>query len=119
MIEKILLDEKKFLLQEFKKYKIRPKVILTPIEPREDQIKTILEETKNSKAIIYFCLDAHLYPSNKALLEQLQNFNKELSVILLRDPYDAEYIQEGVLCITDFGWRACQIRACIQKLCCG
>ena len=28
----------------------------------------------------------------------------------------AEFIQPGASCVTDYGWRACQIQACIQKL---
>ncbi len=40
---------------------------------------------------------------------------KELVVDLLRDPYDAAYIKAGVACLTDFGWRACQIKAAIEK----
>jgi hypothetical protein len=38
-------------------------------------------------------------------------------VDLLRDPYDADFIKEGVACLTDFGWRTCQIRAAIERMC--
>ena len=41
----------------------------------------------------------------------------ELVVDLLRDPYDADYIKAGVACLTDFGWRACQLKAAIEKIC--
>ena len=27
------------------------------------------------------------------------------------------YIKEGVACLTDFGWRACQLKAAIEKIC--
>jgi hypothetical protein len=69
--------------------------------------------------ILYFCYDAHLYPSNKQLLDIVQNKGKEAVIVLLRDPYDAEYVKDGTLCLTDFGWRACQIRAVIERLCRG
>jgi hypothetical protein len=38
-------------------------------------------------------------------------------VDLLRDPYDTAFIQSGVACLTDFGWRVCQIKAAIAKIC--
>ncbi|MGA9754269.1 MAG: hypothetical protein WBV23_03920, partial [Desulfobaccales bacterium] len=72
---------------------------------------------QNSDLTIFFCFDAHLYPSNKKLLDSIQDSAKELVVDLLRDPYDADFIEADVACLTDFGWRACQIKAAIAKLC--
>ena len=48
---------------------------------------------------------------------RVQEAAARLAVVLLRDPYDAEYIITGAACVTDFGWRACQIRAAIEKIC--
>jgi len=36
--------------------------------------------------------------------------------VLLRDPYDAALLAPGVLGITAFGWRACQIEAVVARL---
>ena len=47
----------------------------------------------------------------------IQAAARELVVDLLRDPYDAALIQDGVACLTDFGWRACQIKASLEKMC--
>ena len=44
---------------------------------------------------------------------------QKLVVDLLRDPYDAAAMKAGVACLTDFGWRACQIKAAIEKICSG
>ena len=66
---------------------------------------------------ILFCYDAHLYPSNRNLLEAVQAAAAELVVDLLRDPYDAAWLKAGVAGLTDFGWRACQIKAAIDKIC--
>ena len=68
---------------------------------------------------ILFLFDAHLYPSNKSLLDAVQNAAKKLVVVLLRDPYDLEYLKEGTAGVTAFGWRACQIRAAIEIFCRG
>ena len=117
MIEKEVLQEEEFLRQEFKKFGISPAMQVVSIEPTEDEIQKAVNLARNSELTILFCYDAHLYPTNKKLLDALQDAAAELVVDLLRDPYDVDFIQEGVACLTDFGWRACQIKAAIEEIC--
>ncbi|MGB8991048.1 MAG: beta-N-acetylhexosaminidase [Desulfobaccales bacterium] len=117
MIEKEVLQEEEFVREEFRKFGINPEIHLVSIEPAEEEIQQAVNLSKNSDLTILFCFDAHLYPSNKNLLDAIQDAAQELVVDLLRDPYDADYIKEGVACLTDFGWRACQIKAAIEKMC--
>ncbi len=117
MIEKEVLPEKEFLRQEFQKFGLHPEVQIVSIEPAEEEIQQAVHLAKNSDLTILFCFDAHLYPANKRLLDALQDAAPELVVDLLRDPYDADYIREEVACLTDFGWRACQLKAAIGKIC--
>jgi beta-N-acetylhexosaminidase len=111
------LQEKEFVRNEFKKFGTNPNIQIVSIQPTDEEIQQAVNLAKNSDLTILFCFDAHLYPSNKKLLDSLQDCAKELVVDLLRDPYDADYIKEGVACLTDFGWRACQIKAAIEKIC--
>ena len=117
MIEKEVLPEKEFVRQEFQKFGLNPEIQIVSIEPAEEEIQQAVNLAKNSDLTILFCFDAHLYPANKKLLEALQAAAQELVVDLLRDPYDADYLKAGVACLTDFGWRACQIKAAIEKIC--
>lgn len=117
MIEKEVLQEKEFVLAEFGKYGLHPEVCIIAIEPSEEDIKKAVGLAQGSDLTVLFCFDAHLYPSNLRLLEALQETAGRLVVDLLRDPYDAEYLREEVAGLTDFGWRACQIRAAIEKMC--
>ena len=117
MIEKEVLPEKEFVRNEFKKFALNPGIQIVSIEPGEEEIQQAVNLARNSDLTILFCFDAHLYPANKKLLEAIQAAAKELVVDLLRDPYDAEYIKAGAACLTDFGWRACQIKAAIEKIC--
>jgi len=119
MVEKEILPEKEFVLKEFNKFGLNPNVQIVGIEPVEEEIEQAVKLSERSDRTILFCYDAHLYPSNKKLLNSLQDSAKELVVDLLRDPYDAEYMKKGVACLTDFGWRACQIKAAIEKICSG
>ena len=104
---------------EFKKFGFNPEIHLVSIEPADEEIQQAVNLARNSAVTILFCYDAHLYPANKKLLDSIQNAAQELVVDLLRDPYDAAFIQAGVACLTDFGWRACQIKAAIEKICAG
>ena len=117
MIEREVLPEKDFVRNEFKKFGLDPEIQIVSIEPADEEIQQAVNLSKNSDLTILFCFDAHLYPSNKKLLDSIQDEAKELVVDLLRDPYDADYIKAGVACLTDFGWRACQIKAAIEKIC--
>jgi beta-N-acetylhexosaminidase len=117
MIEREVLPEPEFVRKEFKKFGINPDIQIVSIEPAAEEIQQAVNLAQNSDLTIFFCFDAHLYPSNRQLLEALQDAGKELVVDLLRDPYDADYIKAGVACLTDFGWRTCQIKAAIEKIC--
>jgi beta-N-acetylhexosaminidase len=117
MIEREVLPEKEFVRNEFKKFGLNPDIHLVCIEPTDAEIQAAVNLAKRSDLTILFCYDAHLYPSNKNLLDSIQAAAKELVVDLLRDPYDAAFLQEGVAGLTDFGWRACQIKASLEKMC--
>jgi beta-N-acetylhexosaminidase len=117
MVEKEVLQEKEFVRNEFKKFGLDPAIQIVSIQPADEEIRQAVNLSQNSDLTILFCFDAHLYPSNKKLLDSIQASANELVVDLLRDPYDADYIREGVACLTDFGWRTCQIKAAIEKIC--
>ncbi len=117
MIETEVLPEPEFVRKEFEKFGLNPDIQIVSIEPSAAEIQQALNLAQNSDLTIFFCFDAHLYPSNRKLLEGLQDAAPELVVDLLRDPYDADYIKAGVTCLTDFGWRTCQIKAAIEKIC--
>jgi hypothetical protein len=65
---------------------------------------------------VLFLYDAHLYKSNRALLDALQAAAPALAVILMRDPYDAALLGPGVLGLTAYGWRRCQLEAVLAFL---
>jgi beta-N-acetylhexosaminidase len=117
MIEREVLPEPEFVRQEFKKFGLNFEIQIVSIEPAAEEIQQAVNLAKNADLTILFCFDAHLYPANKKLLDSIQDAAPALVVDLLRDPSDAAFIKAGVACLTDFGWRACQIKAAIEKIC--
>jgi beta-N-acetylhexosaminidase len=117
MIEKEVLAEEEFIRREFMKFDRLVDIQLVGIEPTDGEIQQAVELAGNSDLTVFFCYDAHLYPTNEHLLDAVQEAARKLVVDLLRDPYDAAYVKADAACLTDFGWRACQLRAAIAKIC--
>ena len=86
------------------------------MEPGEAEITRASAAAQGADATILFLYDAHLYPSNRALLDALQKSAPALGVILMRDPWDAEYLAPGVVGVTAYGWRRCQLDAALARL---
>ena len=57
-----------------------------------------------------------MIPSNKRLLEAVQASARRLAIILLRDVYDVEFVKSGILCVTGYGVRICEIDAALKKV---
>ena len=53
---------------------------------------------------------------NRQLLDSLQSGARALAVVLMRDPYDAEYLRGGTAAVTAYGWRKCQLDAALTRL---
>ncbi len=119
MIEREVLAEKEFVRQQFGAFGFKPQIRLVSIRPKDGEIQPAVELSKKSDTTIFFCYDAHLYPTDKELLDALLEAAGRLVVVLLRDPYDVDFIQEDVAVLTACGWRACQLKAVIAKMCAG
>ena len=95
---------------------VAPEVLVVGVEPTEAEIAAAAEKARGADATVLFLYDAHLYKSNRALLEALQAAAPALAVVLMRDPYDAALLAPGVLGLTAYGWRRCQLEAVLAQL---
>jgi beta-N-acetylhexosaminidase len=115
-IEPAVRDETGFLRDTFAPVGISPEAVVVGMEPSAEEIERAAATAGSADATVLFLYDAHLYASNRALLDAVQKRARARAVGLLRDPYDAVLLAPGVLGITAFGWRACQIEAVIARL---
>jgi beta-N-acetylhexosaminidase len=115
-IEDAVLDEPRFVSEALAAYGIEPRVEVVGVEPGEGEITRVASAARHADATILFLYDAHLYRSNRALLDALQKAAPALGVVLMRDPWDAEYLAHGVSGITAYGWRRCQLDAALARL---
>ena len=87
------------------------------VEPTEAEVARGRRRRRAGRtSTLLFLYDAHLYPSNRALLDALQREAPALAVVLMRDPYDAALLAPGVLGLTAYGWRRCQLEAVLAHL---
>jgi beta-N-acetylhexosaminidase len=115
-IEPAVQDEAGWLRGTFAPVGITPGISVVGMEPTAEEIEAAAAQAAASDATVLFLFDAHLYASNRALLDAVQARARELAVVLLRDPYDAALLKPGVLGLTAFGFRTCQLEAVIARL---
>ncbi len=115
-IEPAVADERGWVAGAFGAAGIAPETVVVGIEPTEAEIAEAAARAAAADAAVLFLFDAHLYASNRALLEALQARARRLAVVLLRDPYDAALLAGGVRGLTAYGFRACQLDAVVARL---
>lgn len=117
MIEPECLDERNFIRNAFKRHGVNPdRIEIVGLDPSDDEIRKACESAGAGTLTLYFCYDAHLFPRGRKLLEEIQTVTKPCVVILLRDPYDEEFVKPEAACVTAFGFRAAQIQAAVDVL---
>jgi len=67
------------------------------MDPSPEEIAAAATAAAQVDQTLLFIFDAHIFPSNKQLLDAVQSSARRLVVILLRDVYDVEFIKDGVL----------------------
>jgi beta-N-acetylhexosaminidase len=115
-IEPEVADEKGYLQRAFAPSGIEPEVVLVGMEPGPEDIAEAAARAARADAAILFLYDAHLFRTHRMLLEAVQAQAQALAVVLLRNPYDAALLRPGVLGVTAWGFRRCQLDAVIARL---
>lgn len=115
-IEPELIDERGYVVRALAPAGIAPEIVTVAIEPGPAEIAAAADRVAAWDATVLFLYDGHLYPSNRALLDAVQARARALGVVLLRDPWDAALLAPGVLGITAYGFRKCQLDAVIARL---
>jgi beta-N-acetylhexosaminidase len=115
-IEPEVAAETAYVADAFGRAGVAPVTHVVGIEPTDPEIAGAVALAEASDAIVLFLFDAHLYSSNAKLLAELQTRARALAVVVLRDPYDAALLAPGVLGLTAYGFRKCQLDAVVARL---
>jgi hypothetical protein len=115
-IEPVMQDEPRYLREAMAPHGVQPEALVVGVEPTVEEIEQARTAAAAADATVLFLYDAHLYASNRALLEAVQAGARKLGVVLMRDPWDAEYLAPGGAALTAYGWRRCQLDAVLARL---
>ena len=115
-IEPAMQDEPRYLRESMAPHGVQPEVAVVGVEPTAEEIESARQAAAAADATMLFLYDAHLYKSNRDLLDACQANARKLAVVLMRDPWDAEYLTPGVAALTAYGWRRCQLDAVMARL---
>lgn len=117
LVEPALLDEKTFLQQRLSGLGVSNTTVhLVGLEASPEDIAAAAALAREQEQTLLFVFDAHLHAGTKALLEHVQAAAKRLTVVLLRDVYDVEFVRDNVQCLTNYGFRVCDIEAVLRKV---
>ncbi len=113
--ELALLENPSFFSKTFSSYEYDTEEFR--VDLMKDNFSEKLEKFSKNLPVIMFCFDAvHLSFQKELLLKLQQNFS-HLAVVLLRNPYDEQFVNSKTTCIQTYGFRTPQIHRAIQLLC--
>ncbi|MBI4431714.1 MAG: beta-N-acetylhexosaminidase [Candidatus Omnitrophica bacterium] len=118
-IENAMLNDAEFVRSIFDDLGVsgtRLEVRVVNFDPADSDIHELSTAAAQKSLTVFFCFDAHLFPQTQRLLRSLEMTAKSLVVVLLRDPFDKEFVPDHIPCITGFGFRTMQIKAAVKSL---
>jgi len=113
--EKVLLDEESFFLKSFKNRGYSVKEYRFSLK-KDFDVENFGDVSPDS-SVVLFCFDAKNFQAQRDILLEAQKRFNPCAVILLRNPYDREYVKEGTTFIQTYGFRTPQIQRAIEILC--
>lgn len=100
---------KAFLEHELKADEIR-------VSPEHGLKSKTLDDYPFDCPVVFFCFDATRQTAERKVLMDVQKKFMNCAVVLIRNPFDLQYVVEGVTCIQTYGFRTAQIRRAIDLL---
>ena len=115
-VEQDLLDEKAFLKKATAHTPVKKTLCIVPLNPGPSDVRRAVAAARAAHRTVFFCYEARLMPGCRRMLDALQRAAQDFVVVLLRSPYDRALVRPDVPTVTAFGYRRCQIEACLEKI---
>ena len=86
------------------------------LDPSQEEIVKVGERTQSANLILAFIFNAKFYSGQKLLLETLKAHPQKTIFILIRNPFDVQYLAADLTALITYGYRKVQIEAAIKVL---
>ena len=86
------------------------------LDPTQKEVAEVAEGAQRADLILAFIFNAKFYPGQRMLLEKLKAHSGNTIFILLRNPFDLQYLNTGQTTLITYGYRKVQIEALIKVL---
>ncbi len=91
-------------------------VLEISVQPGADLFDLTFQWVAGLDVVVFFCHDAHRHGGQRRLLEELQARCPKLVVVLIRNPWDANFLGGKVTVIQTYGFRLPQLSAAVRAL---
>ncbi len=116
-IENEIADERQYVSRQLTRMGVKKfEVVTVPMQPAKEEVAKYLRIAAQFNRVLFFCYDAQLDSRTRELLLTLQKIGTDLMTVLMRDPYDKEFIHSGGRYVQAFGFRRVQLDAVFQAL---
>lgn len=86
------------------------------IKPSDDEIKAIAKSAASYKKIVVATYNAHIYTEQVKLVKEIYKLNKNIIVLMLRNPYDIECFPEVPCCIAAYEYTRLSVQNAVDTL---
>lgn len=98
------------------KLKFRGKSFVIPLEPEEDLIKEIVLFSKNAEKIIIGTYNAAAHRGQLELINRINEVNKNIIVVSLRNPYDFIKMKNVSTCLNSYEYTDLSVKSVIKVI---
>jgi len=86
------------------------------VDPTEEEIKEVQANIDHADAVLAFIFNARFVKGQSLLLEKLKAWPHRVIFILIRNPFDLEFLGEDYTVLVTYGYRKVQIEAAVKVL---
>ena len=110
-------SEDHFFLKEFNNYfSGKYKAYFIPIDISPQRIEKTLSLLSREGTIIAFIFNAQVYEGQRHLLKKLQKLEAGVIFVLIRNPFDIEFLNLNDTCLITYGFRKCQFLSLLKVI---
>ena len=86
------------------------------LDPTQEEVEKAGKEAKRADLVLAFIFNAKFYSGQKLLLETLKAHQQKTIFILIRNPFDVQYLDGAFTILITYGYRKVQIESVIKVL---